>query len=219
MYLLFQLHLVLHTYCIEHIDIDNENFNFLGVTFPSVFDNDSTVPAVDMDESGNMFIQFVSASDIAIKDNELFATVSIKKKKRIFESTTFRAVYASAANNNGYFNCESIAGGIKISSADLSIYTFDNVVYELSGNTATVIGYTGSATLLEIPAAVNGRTVTAIGEKAFLDCDTLEEILLPNTIKTIGERAFAWCEKLARPMIPQSVQNMGRDVFYLPGNE
>ncbi len=79
--------------------------------------------------------------------------------------------------------------------------------------TATVIGYSGTATELTIPDTVNGYTVTSIESRALYNCMTLTSIRLPASLTTIGERAFAYCEKLTTVTIPASVVTLGVAAF------
>ena len=62
--------------------------------------------------------------------------------------------------------------------------------YTVTGDEATITGYTGSAKSLVIPSELGGKPVTAIGEKAFYEYKMLN-IYIPKTIKAIGEDAFA----------------------------
>ena len=61
--------------------------------------------------------------------------------------------------------------------------------YTVTGDEATITGYTGSARSLAIPSELGGKPVTAIADKAFYGYKT-PNIYIPKTIKTIGEDAF-----------------------------
>ena len=62
--------------------------------------------------------------------------------------------------------------------------------YTVTGDEATITGYTGSAKSLVIPSELGGKPVTAIGEKAFEGYKNIVNIYIPKTIKAIGEDAF-----------------------------
>ena len=71
----------------------------------------------------------------------------------------------------------------------------EEYTYRISGdNTATITGYTGSATNLNIPNQIDNYTVTEIADNAFsnlLDCGIIvENVTISETVKKIGEKAF-----------------------------
>ena len=76
-------------------------------------------------------------------------------------------------------------------------------------NTATVIGYTGAATELVIPAEVTheGKTykVTAIGDEPFQGNSTLTSVTIPEGVTTIEHYAFCGCTSLTNVTIPEGV--------------
>ena len=76
-------------------------------------------------------------------------------------------------------------------------FTVDGVEYFIDNNTLEIVGYTGTAASLTIPATVNGMTVVRVGDAAFTGNTTLTSIDLPDSIQTIGSRAFAGCTKLS----------------------
>ena len=71
-----------------------------------------------------------------------------------------------------------------------AIQESNGFAYTVTGDEATITGYTGSAKNLVIPSELGGKPVTAIGEKAFYEYKMLN-IYIPKTIKAIGEDAFA----------------------------
>ena len=62
--------------------------------------------------------------------------------------------------------------------------------YTVTGDEATITGYTGSAKSLVIPSELGGKPVTAIADKAFEGYKNIVNIYIPKTIKAIGEDAF-----------------------------
>ena len=83
--------------------------------------------------------------------------------------------------------------------------------------TATVSGYTGTATELVIPAEVtNGSVtykVTAIGTDAFRGNSTLTSITIPDGVTTIESYAFYDCKSLTNVIIPEGVTYIGNRAF------
>ena len=71
-----------------------------------------------------------------------------------------------------------------------AIQESNGFAYTVTGDEATITGYTGSAKSLVIPSELGGKPVTAIADKAFYEYKMLN-IYIPKTIKAIGEDAFA----------------------------
>lgn len=109
-------------------------------------------------------------------------------------------------------------------------YTLDD-----DGN-ATITGYTGRATVLNIPSEVDGHTVVAIGENAFKarkdlvyvtipdtvtiinknafnGCTSLSSVQLSTKLVTIQESAFNGCSSLMEIDVPDSVETIGNSAF------
>lgn len=104
------------------------------------------------------------------------------------------------------------------------------------GQTAVIVGYTGSAEVLEIPAELDGYRVITIGQSAFQNCESLTsvtvpegvtaiedqafqgctnaaEIILPGSLKTIGAKSFFYCAVLPSITIPDAVETIGQEAF------
>lgn len=88
------------------------------------------------------------------------------------------------------------------------------LVYTVADGEATVIGYLGSANIVDVPAITEeGYPVTAIGEGAFSDCTTLRRVNLPESVKRIDDDAFSGCEFINTIMIPDGVSYIGSGAF------
>ena len=83
----------------------------------------------------------------------------------------------------------------------------------LADGTVEITGYTGSATEIEIPAAIDGKSVTSIGNSAFDSCTDLTSITIPDGVTSIGNSAFYWCKGLTSITIPDSVTSIGNNAF------
>ena len=84
--------------------------------------------------------------------------------------------------------------------------------YQLSDKGATITGYSGSISLLNIPGELDGHPVIAIGERAFAECD-LTAVVLPEGIRSVGWFAFYGCRSLLHVTLPQSLSTIGYAVF------
>ena len=71
-----------------------------------------------------------------------------------------------------------------------AIQESNGFAYTVTGDEATITGYTGSAENIVIPSELGGKKVTAIADKAFYGYGKMCDIYIPKTVKTIGENAF-----------------------------
>lgn len=79
--------------------------------------------------------------------------------------------------------------------------------------TATITGYTGAPTALEIPAAVAGARVTAIGGAAFHGRQDIESVTIPEGVLSIGNAAFRDARGLKRVTLPATLTDLGESAF------
>ena len=75
--------------------------------------------------------------------------------------------------------------------------------HEITDDSAAIVKYTGSASVIELPAGV-----TEIREEAFINCSRLNFITLPKSLKRIGEAAFCRCVSLTSIVIPDGVEQI-----------
>ena len=85
--------------------------------------------------------------------------------------------------------------------------------YTVTGDEATITGYTGSAKNLVIPSELGGKPVTEIGRLAFAHCDSLTEVTIPEGVTSIGDSAFRNCSSLTKVTIPKSVTSIKAGAF------
>ena len=166
--------------------------------------------------------------DVTAKLNE-YATVSVVAEG---DNLTYQWFYkasgssefkASSAKTNEYrirmttqwdgmqVYCQ-IKSGSETVDTDVATITLANIVSEPfvfkiieNTNNLALIGYTGSASSVEVPDSVDGMTVTEIGvsplgegEKGVFEGNTtLTSIKLPNTITAIREKSFKGCTNLS----------------------
>ena len=84
--------------------------------------------------------------------------------------------------------------------------------YRVENGGAVITGYSGSATLLTVPATLDGYPVMGIGERAF-EGTKIAAIVLPEGLESIGWFAFYGCLELVNITIPASVSAIGYAVF------
>jgi hypothetical protein len=71
-----------------------------------------------------------------------------------------------------------------------------------------------SATVINVPAEINGVPVKSIGNNAFYKYTELTDITLPAGITSIGNYAFWFCTNLENINIPSNVKKIGEEAFY-----
>ena len=98
---------------------------------------------------------------------------------------------------------------------DLSAYAETNGDLQytvLDNGTATITGYNGSPTDLNIPSTIDGHTVTSISDYAFYWCESITSVTIPNSVTTIGRGAFMGTS-LKSVTIPNDVSTIEDSVF------
>ena len=85
--------------------------------------------------------------------------------------------------------------------------------YSVSGDTAEITKYKGSASTLVIPSEIDGKKVTGIGRMAFASCTTLTDVTIPDSVTSIGDWAFSDCDTIVSVKIPDTVTYLGEYAF------
>ena len=84
--------------------------------------------------------------------------------------------------------------------------------YTVSNDKVTITGYSGTDTILEIPATIDGLSVVGIGREAFRGA-TFSEVIIPSSIEKIDWFAFSECKSLRKITIPTSVGKIEYGAF------
>lgn len=109
-----------------------------------------------------------------------------------------------------------IAAVSLLSAAQCTAYAEEKqagYTYTIINNEATVTGFEGEPTYIEIPEILEGCRVTEIRDNAFYECGSLRHIALPDSIEKIGHHAFYACYSLESITIPDSVTEIGMGCF------
>ncbi len=106
----------------------------------------------------------------------------------------------------------SLFGGISVSAA---AYTSDDYfVLTLTDNSNYMIEkYTGTDSIVSIPASVNGIKVTGIGAMAFSHNEAITDVSIPNSIEYIGDCAFSNCKKLTSISFSDNITTIENNAF------
>ena len=101
-----------------------------------------------------------------------------------------------------------------------AIQESNGFAYTVTGDEATITGYTGSAENIVIPSELGGKPVTAIADKAFEGYKNIVNIYIPKTIKAIGEDAFQNAtSNLIRFICYEGTENEWANIAIQKGNE
>ncbi len=101
-----------------------------------------------------------------------------------------------------------------------AIQESNGFAYTVTGDEATITGYTGSARSLAIPSELGGKPVTAIADKAFEGYKNIVNLYIPKTIKAIGEDAFQNAtSNLIRFICYEGTENEWANIAIQKGNE
>ena len=89
-----------------------------------------------------------------------------------------------------------------------------NFTYTINDNgTVTINKYTGSDTIVEIPAKIEDYPVAHIGDYAFDSESNIIRVTIPDGVKSIGKRAFYLCSSLASITFPDSLRTIKESAF------
>ncbi len=122
-------------------------------------------------------------------------------KKKVLKSVIFMTLLLSV--------CFALSVSVSAKTVVSGDFKFD-----VKSSAATLIGYTGSDIIVEIPSEVSGAEVTAIGNEAFWQNKTMTEVEIPSTVTAIGDAAFNECTALTRAVIPSKVTKIGEGAFW-----
>lgn len=121
------------------------------------------------------------------------------------------------------------------SKAPIEIYTDElGLSYQIYDEMASVTGYTGTATEIEIPTTIKGATVktiddnvfsqrtditkvvaqsvTSLGYRCFYNCSNLTSIEIPKAT-SLGGYCFSYCQQLTSVNLPKAT-SLGNNCFY-----
>ena len=131
--------------------------------------------------------------------------------------------------------------GVQLMAVPTPTYTDGDWGYDLDGDNAIIVSYSGSAGDITVPATVGGYTVkslgkgglnqnvfnadlsqstltissgiTAINNNALYGCTGFTSVTIPSSVTSIGAGAFSGCTGLTSVTIPSSVTSIGSSAF------
>ena len=84
--------------------------------------------------------------------------------------------------------------------------------YTTNNGALTVESYTGTNTVVDIPATFNGQPVVSLGDAAF-EFGSVTSVTIPGSVTNIGQYVFEACGSLTNAPIPASVVSIGTGAF------
>ena len=107
-----------------------------------------------------------------------------------------------------------------VSFAEETTHTEGDFVYEINGEEATIINYTGTETDVVIPGYIMEESVAVVkigtksnGKPVFINNTKITSITLPDTITEILPGSFYGCSKLTSAVIGNGVVTIGDTAF------
>ena len=114
----------------------------------------------------------------------------------------------------------AVAAALLAASPAVAADPTTDFTYTLGANSATITGYTGGHTVVDVPSVIIAGGVTypvaSIGSNAFrgnLLPAPLTSVIIPDTVIAIGDNAFRG-DLLTSVVIPNSVTSIGTYAFY-----
>lgn len=97
--------------------------------------------------------------------------------------------------------------------SDITLYAV-GLTDGLQIENGAVVGYTGTAEEVVIPAVYAGKTVTSVADGAFRGNRSITSVRLPDTVTSVGAYAFYGCEYLETINLTAGVTSVGAYAFY-----
>ena len=165
----------------------------------------------------------VSNSDADIQSQEKLE-IEVKDQMKASKQETLPEVETEADN---------IEEMIDIQFANMAS---EFIYKELTGSSIAITGYTGNASVVEIPSNIDGfevqvifdnsfkgntiiksvampETCVSIGASAFSDCTSLETVHFSGATETLGDYAFSGCTALREINLPAGMKTVGYRAF------
>lgn len=144
------------------------------------------------------------------------------KSVRIPESVTsigtgafdnVHADFAISGYEDGYAQSYALENGFTFVALGRDETLYTDFVYWIEDGEVSIGSYTGSATRVVVPYAIEGYQVTAITASAFYQNTTVTSIDLPDSIRTIVGSTFSGCTNLEEVKMPSEMANIGDFAF------
>lgn len=189
---------------------------YLDENFETLF-TDTTMPASDFDLyakwSANLFnIHFELLNGATLADEEvtfqeiISALPIITDAEYQFEGWSY---FGELIEYPFTFNYLS-----DITVEAIWTVTVNDTVYQIKGDHAEVIGYTGTATTLTLQDQIDDLDVTIVANSAFQGNTTLVEVSLGQYVTTVSDSAFADMPNLEKIAFADTTLSFGMNTLF-----
>lgn len=120
----------------------------------------------------------------------------------------------SSTRYNFLYGCNALTS-ITLQEGAKNFAVSDNILYNVSGDTAAMVTYPGSKTETEftIPTAVNGKTVASTVMHVFRDNPGLKKVTVPATVTSLGGYTFNGMKAIEEIVLEhESAPSLGSNV-------
>jgi BspA type Leucine rich repeat region (6 copies) len=122
----------------------------------------------------------------------------------------------STLNETYSFTNGAISGSI-VSPVTLHVTSSEiwsnGFAYTTNGNSASIVGYSGTNSTVNVPSLIGGVPVTSLANNALANLNVITSVVIPNGVTTLGQSAFSGDSNLVSVTIPDSVVNFGANIF------
>ena len=95
----------------------------------------------------------------------------------------------------------------------------EDFTYEtIDGLCAKLTGYTGNATVVNVPGEIDGYRIVQITSGAFANNDSIRRVVLPDETLTLDASAFEGCDALQEAVMGANVSTINANTFNNCGN-
>ncbi len=167
-------------------------------------ENEKTLYTVSFETNGGTVVQsikqeVIQTAPVTTKDYNTF--VGWYSDPTLQESTKISFPYTPTANVTLYAKWSvNFTEGLQLT-------------LQTTTNTYAVTGYTGTESVIIIPAEYKGLDVTAINARAFEGNTMITDVTIPNSVITIGLGAFSECYNIETVDMSDQLQILGASAF------
>ncbi len=113
--------------------------------------------------------------------------------------------------NNFYFRTPEEAEAEE-AYTDMNVQDFGDFQYGTLDGKICITAYTGTDSVVEIPAEINGQPVEILYGGAFFNC-AATEIIVPSSVKQISELSFYMCQSLEKLTLSDGLETIKNQAF------
>ena len=121
------------------------------------------------------------------------------------------ATYTETGKTEGSYCSE--CGEVFTAQEDVPALGEKDFTFTTDDTGATVTGYTGENTDVQLPSVLGGKPVVAIGANAFNGNETITSVTLPDSVTQLEGFTFSDCSDLQSVILPKTLESLPRSTF------